>query len=165
MRSSYQVLVFPYFKENDEYLFALFKREDLGFWQGIAGGGEDGELPLDSAKREAGEEGGIDKKSNFIKLTSFSTMPVVNVCGFKWGDDICIIPEFAFGVEVFSKNLLLSNEHLEFGWFNYDSAIKKLNWDSNKTALWELNYRLKNNKLDSNHNSKILKELCSKNIL
>ena len=29
-------------------------------------------------------------------------------------------------------------------WVNYDNAMQKLKYDSNKTALWELNERLKN---------------------
>ena len=33
-------------------------------------------------------------------------------------------------------------------WLSYDEAIKKLKWDSNKNALWELNYRLLNNKME-----------------
>ena len=28
-------------------------------------------------------------------------------------------------------------------WLTYEEAIKKLTWDSNKNALWELNERLK----------------------
>lgn len=31
-------------------------------------------------------------------------------------------------------------------WLNYEEAIKKLKWDSNKNALWELNYKLNNQK-------------------
>lgn len=34
-------------------------------------------------------------------------------------------------------------EKREFKWCTYDEAIKLLEWDSNKTALWELNERLK----------------------
>jgi ADP-ribose pyrophosphatase YjhB (NUDIX family) len=37
-------------------LYAVFKRTDGGCWQGIAGGGEKGETPLQAAQREALEE-------------------------------------------------------------------------------------------------------------
>ena len=37
----------------------------------------------------------------------------------------------------------LSSEHKEYKWVEYDEALKKLKYDSNKTALWELNERLK----------------------
>ncbi len=33
-------------------------------------------------------------------------------------------------------------------WVPYEEAIKKLTWDSNKNALWELNWKLKNHKVD-----------------
>ena len=39
-------------------------------------------------------------------------------------------------------NLQLSNEHNGFEWLTYDEAITRLTWDSNKTALYELNCRL-----------------------
>ena len=29
-------------------------------------------------------------------------------------------------------------------WLNFEEANNKLKWDSNKNALWELNYRLNN---------------------
>lgn len=50
-RAPFQVLVFPYRKNLlDQFEFALLLRADEGFWQGIAGGGEDSETPLEAAK-------------------------------------------------------------------------------------------------------------------
>ena len=40
--------------------------------------------------------------------------------------------------------IILSDEHEKMEWVNYNNAMKKLKYDSNKTALWELNERLKN---------------------
>ena len=31
-------------------------------------------------------------------------------------------------------------------WLTYEDAKKILNWDSNRNALWELNWKLTNNK-------------------
>ena len=36
----------------------------------------------------------------------------------------------------------LSHEHTECVWLTYDEATKKLKWDSNRTALYELHCRL-----------------------
>ena len=33
-------------------------------------------------------------------------------------------------------------------WLTYEDAKKKLKWDSNRNALWELNWKLLNNKTD-----------------
>lgn len=146
MRSPYQILLFPFVRRNNQILYALFKREDMDVWQGIAGGGEEGEDPLESAKREAFEEGGIPLDSEYIRLASIAAIPVVNICGFKWGNDIAVIPEFSFGVESEGEEISISHEHTKFQWFSFEEAIEKLKWDSNKTALWELNYRLTSEK-------------------
>jgi hypothetical protein len=49
-RAPFQVLVYPYRKNSNEQIeYALMKRSNEGFWQGIAGGGEDNEKPLEAA--------------------------------------------------------------------------------------------------------------------
>ena len=59
-RAPFEVLVYPYRGLPDgRFVYALFRRADAGFWQGIAGGGEDGETPLEAVRREAYEEAGI----------------------------------------------------------------------------------------------------------
>ena len=143
-RAPFQVLIFPFYRnKNNQREYAIFKRSDLGYWQGVAGGGEEGETPLQSAKRETWEETDIPRKSQFILLDSVATIPVVNVVGeFLWGDEVFVIPEYCFGVEVRSRELTLSKEHCEYKWVGYDDAMKMLKWDSNKNALWELNQRL-----------------------
>jgi len=148
MRAPYQILVLPFIKENGKYYYALFRRKDMNIWQGIAGGGEEDEKPIETVKREAHEEGIVSKGLNYIRLSSVATIPVTSICGFKWGEKIAVIPEFAFGVEVFSREIKISEEHTEYQWFNFKDAIDKLEYDSNKTALWELNYRLENMKID-----------------
>ncbi|MEA4882954.1 MAG: NUDIX domain-containing protein [Clostridia bacterium] len=39
--------------------------------------------------------------------------------------------------------ITLSGEHVDSKWAEYDTARQMLKWDSNRTALWELNYRLR----------------------
>jgi len=67
--------------------------------------------------------------------------------GFIWGEDVLVVPEYTFGVMVENKNISIKDEHKEYVWGTYEEVTKKLQFDSNKTALWELNYRLLNNKL------------------
>ena len=59
-----------------------------------------------------------------------------------WGTDVYVIPEDNFGVEVKNEEICLSAEHKECVWLDYEAARKRLEWDSNKTALWELHSRL-----------------------
>ncbi|CAM4465104.1 NUDIX hydrolase [Paenibacillus typhae] len=144
-RSPFQVLIIPYLNNGDEILFALFQRGKEGYWQGIAGGGEDTETPLQAAKRESWEEAGISSERRFVSLDSLTTIPVEHVVGsFMWGEDKYVIPEYSFGVELHVQHLKLSHEHSQYLWVNYDEASKMLKWDSNKNAIWELNKRISN---------------------
>lgn len=129
-------------KTGKGYVYAIFKRKDLKFWQGISGGGEDRETPVQTAKREAFEEAGIDPLSNFIKLDSMTTIPATDVGNYDWGEDILVVPEYSFGVEVFSKHLKIGKEHSACKWLPYGKAWKLLRYDSNRSALSELRQRL-----------------------
>lgn len=148
MRKPIQILVFPYRKcKKSEYEFCVFYRKKMNIWQGIAGGVEDNENPLQTAIREVFEETGINN-CKFNQLSATSTIPVVNITGeYTWGDNVYVVNEYSFGVDATDQEINLSNEHKEYKWVNYEDAMKLLSFDSNKTALWELNERLKNNDL------------------
>jgi len=48
-RAPFQVLIYPYHKTIKGQLeHALMKRADEGYWQAIAGGGEDEEMPVEA---------------------------------------------------------------------------------------------------------------------
>lgn len=136
------MIIFPYMKTREGYLYAIFRRKDLKFWQAISGGGEDGETPIQTAKREALEEAKIDKSSKFIELDSMTTIPAADVGDYEWGEDVLVLPEYSFGVEVFSRHLKIGEEHSIYRWLPYERARELLKYDSNKSALWELNRRL-----------------------
>ena len=46
-----------------------------------------------------------------------------------------------------NEEIILSDEHKSMKWMTYEEAITKLKFDSNKTALWELNEKLKRRKI------------------
>ena len=144
-RAPFQVLVIPYrINLHNQLEFALLKRADDGFWQGIAGGGEDNETHLEAARRETFEETGIEPTSNFLRLDTIDSVPVT---AFKdsllWGEDVFVIPQYCFGVNAFDLEIRISQEHSAFRWLPYDQTHRLLKFDGNKTALWELNLRLK----------------------
>ena len=146
MRQPHQILAFPYKKQIDgTYLYGIFCRTGKKErWQGIAGGVESGETWLEAAKREAFEEAGISYAAKVIELESISTIPVLNIANeFLWGKDTYLIYEHCFGIDAENENIKLSHEHTKMEWLTYEEATKKLTWDSNKNALWELNERLK----------------------
>ncbi|MFC2012003.1 NUDIX pyrophosphatase [Chloroflexota bacterium] len=143
-RAPFQILVLPFRHGQGGYIeYAVFKRRDEEYWQFIAGGGDDGEQPIETAKREAFEEAGISPDSKYITLDSCNTVPVEGVTGeFTWGKDVYVIPEYTFGVKADNKPITISREHTEYKWASFEDATAMLKWDSNKNALWELNARI-----------------------
>lgn len=144
-RAPFQVLVIPWRIADDGTIrYALLKREPTtgGYWQPIAGGGEDDETPEQAARRETFEEAGIPVDSEFMRLDARSSIPVVDVCGFLWGEDVLVLPHHCFAVRVENEDIKLSSEHTDYCWKTYDDARELLQWDDNRTALWELNWRL-----------------------
>ncbi|MFZ2488880.1 MAG: NUDIX pyrophosphatase [Anaerolineae bacterium] len=144
-RAPFQVLVYPYRKNSNEQIeYALMKRSNEGFWQGIAGGGEDNEKPLEAAKRETYEESGIPTTSEFIQLDTIEPVPVIEFRdSHLWGDNVYVIPQYCFGVTSQDIQIVISHEHTEYKWLSYEEAYQLIKFDGNKTALWELDKRLK----------------------
>jgi len=143
-RAAFQVLVIPFRVDaNGKPRYLLLKRSDRDVWQWIAGGGEDDEEPEQTARREALEEAGIPKDARLIRLDSMASIPAIHFADrHLWDDDVFVIPEFSFGVEVQLKEVCLSGEHSACEWLDYETARSRLEWDSNRTALWELHNRL-----------------------
>jgi len=162
-RLPFQILVLPYrfLSTGEKIEFALFKRRDLEIWQGIAGGGEGNESPLQTAKRETFEECGIPMESDFIKLNTINSVPITRFKDkYLWKENLFVIPEYSFGVNASTKLVSISKEHIEYKWLQYSEALKILKWDSNKTALWELNCRLLN--IDPRDVNEILIDILDK---
>jgi dATP pyrophosphohydrolase len=144
-RAPFQVLVYPYRRIHDGgFEYALLKRADAGYWQAVAGGGEDDETPLEAAKREAYEEAGIPTNLDFLQLDTIEPVPVIEFRdSYLWGDHVYVIPQYCFGVLVKDSHIVLSREHTEWKWLMYEEAHDLVKYDGNKTALWELDKRLR----------------------
>ncbi len=144
-RAPFQVLVYPYCRTQEGgYEYAIFRRADEGFWQGIAGGGEDEETPLQAARREAFEEAGIGPDAEWLRLDTVEPIPVTEFRNSAiWGEGVYVIPQYCFGVKVADRRMALSHEHTEYAWLPYEEAVGRLKYDGNKTALWELEARLR----------------------
>jgi dATP pyrophosphohydrolase len=142
-RAPFNVLVYPYHRSADgELKYAVLKRVE-GWWQTIAGGGEDSETPLDAARREALEEGGLSAETPFLELSTVIPVPKT---AFKesslWGDDLYVVPKYCFGALVQNKTLVISSEHTDYRWLSYEEAQALIRYDGERTALWELHARL-----------------------
>ncbi|EHI99482.1 NUDIX hydrolase [Clostridium sp. DL-VIII] len=149
-RAKYQVLVIPYIIQDNIIKYAVFHRSDMQVWQFIAGGGEDGETPLQSAKREAFEEASISTDNNYYHLETSCSISTECFKSYRsiWGEDCLVIPEYTFAVNVETDEMILSNEHTDCQWMDYKTAKEKLRYDSNKVALWEVDNKIKMRLLD-----------------
>ena len=140
MRAPFQILAIPYKYVNGDPLYCVLHRADYDQWQFIAGGGEDDEAPRDAAIREIFEESGV-VTDEVISLVSMCHIPVEIFPKrhlYGWADDMYVIPEYSFGFEC-KNDIVLSHEHTECAWLSFTEARERLLWDSNKTALYELN--------------------------
>ena len=141
MRAPFQVLVIPY-RRAAGYEFGVLKRSDADYWQFVAGGGEEGESALQAARRETEEE--INIVGDLIELDSLSTIPKdCFAAADSWDEDISVVPEHCFAVNVGTQDVSLSQEHTDIQWLPFGEASRRLKWDSNRNALWELNERLR----------------------
>ena len=144
MRAPFQILALPYKMVDGLPHYCVFHRADHDQWQFVAGGGEDAETPIDAARREIFEELGVGADGIFALQ---NTACVPNTCFAKvhrshWAKDMYVIPEYSFAFECPSE-VILSEEHREYVWLTYKQARDLLYWDSNKTALYELDCRLR----------------------
>lgn len=144
-RAPLQIVVIPFRKnKSGNYEYAVFHRADGTMWHFVSGGAEDNETAVDTAIRELEEEAGIIVTNNLIHLDSRASIPKNAYPSVThWPDDLYVLPQFSFAIDVIDAEIVLSDEHDAFSWLNYENATKLLKWDSDKVALWELNERLK----------------------
>ena len=144
-RAKYQVLVIPYIIQDSKTKYAVFHRSDMNLWQFISDGGEDGETPLQSAKREAFEEAGISTDNHFYSLQTCCSIAAECFEEHRktWGEECLVIPEYTFAVNINTLDMILSDEHTKYEWLDYENANEKLRYDSNKVALWEVDNKIK----------------------
>ena len=95
-------------------------------WQGVAGKIEKGETAWQTAIRELKEETGLDPYRMFVAdhISKFYEVK---------GDRINLVP--VFGIEVNSKDVILSEEHIEYKWVNFNEARDILAWNGQKEGL------------------------------
>jgi|TARA_B000000477_G_C6082772_1_gene223940 dATP pyrophosphohydrolase len=99
-------------------------------WQGVAGKIEKDEKAWQTAIRELKEETGLDPSNIFIAdhVSRFYETK---------GDRVNLVP--VFGIEVSSKDVILSDEHVDFKWVHYADARNTLVWNGQKKGLEVIN--------------------------
>ena len=119
-------------KEGSKYLILKRAKTKMyeHLWQGVAGKIEKGEQAWQAAIRELKEETGLDPLKIFVAdhVSKFYE---------THGDRVNIVP--VFGVEVASDVVLLSSEHSDFKWVDFDGACSYLVWNGQKKGIAVVN--------------------------
>jgi dihydroneopterin triphosphate diphosphatase len=133
-----QVNVFCFTLKDHEILYLLLKRSDYRnpCWQGVTGAPFPQEALVDAAKREVFEETGLTIKK--IEQTDYSfSYPIPGWHRWRFEPETKIIEEYVFSAKLdnISDNIRLSDEHCDFKWIDFQTAISLLSWETNKEAL------------------------------
>ena len=121
---------YVYFQKAKEVEFLLLKRNKNKLyehlWQGVAGKIEKDEKAWETAVRELKEETGLAPKKMFV---------ADHVSRFyeKHKDRMNLVP--VFGIEVDSKDVTLSDEHIDYKWLDFEEAFDTLIWNGQKQGL------------------------------
>ena len=149
MRAKYNTLIIPYYI-SEVPLYCVLKRADMKIWQFVAGGGEGDEIPKLGASRELCEEIGVcEIDINLMEsLDTIGSVPsnLFEVFRESWKEGLYVIPVYTYAYKMTQTDIELSEEHLDYKWVTYNQAMELLHFDLDKTALWELEMRIKNNK-------------------
>ena len=129
------------YRQTDKGLkFLILKRNEKKLyehlWQGVAGKIEKDEEAWQTAIRELKEETGLDPVKMFVAdhVSQFYE---------KHGDRVNLVP--VFGIEVDSKNVILSDEHIEYKWVDFKEAFDTLVWNGQKKGIQTVYNMISNN--------------------
>lgn len=117
-------------RKNKEIRFLLLKRAKTKIyehlWQGVAGKIEAGETSWEAAIRELKEETGFEPVRIFVAdhVSKFYE---------AHGDRVNLVP--VFGIEVDDEEVILSDEHCEFKWVDFNTAHQTLIWSGQKDGI------------------------------
>mgnify|MGYP001162179849 FL=1 len=131
---------YVYKKSNNGFDFLILKRADTKIyehlWQGVAGKIEKNEKSWQAAIRELKEETGLKPQKIFI---------ADHVSKFYEAhqDRINFVP--VFGIEVNNDKVILSDEHCDYKWVNFETATSHLVWNGQKKGIHAVNQMLLSN--------------------
>ena len=117
-------------RKSKEIRFLLLKRAKTKIyehlWQGVAGKIEVGETSWEAAIRELKEETGFEPVRIFVAdhVSKFYE---------AHGDWVNMVP--VFGIEVEDEEVILSYEHCEFKWVDFNTAHQTLIWSGQKDGI------------------------------
>ena len=117
------------FRKEDSKILFLLLHYPSGHWDFIKGKMEKGESTHETAIREAKEETGI---IDIVFLENFEEWISYD---FQYQGELVHKKVVFFLAETKTKEVMISHEHLDFAWMDYNTSMEKTTFDNAKTVL------------------------------
>ena len=133
------VLVVVY---NDAGEVLLLRRRDPGdFWQSVTGSLEQGEAPIETARRELREETGLEAADELCDTGVVNRFPIHPAWRARYAPEVSENTEYVFLLPVHGRPAVRLNpaEHVEYVWLPRDAAAGLASSETNREAIRRLN--------------------------
>ncbi len=117
------------FRKEDSKILFLLLHYPSGHWDFIKGKMEKGESTHETAIREAKEETGI---ADITFLENFEEWIKYD---FQYQGELVHKKVVFFLAETKTKEFMISHEHLDYTWMDYNTSMEKTTFDNAKTVL------------------------------
>ena len=117
------------FRNEDSKILFLLLHYPSGHWDFVKGKMEKGESIHETAIRETREETGI---TDISFLDDFEEWIEYN---FQFKGELVHKKVVFFLAETKTKEVLISHEHLDYTWMDYQTAMEKTTFDNAKSVL------------------------------
>ncbi len=117
------------FRKEDSKILFLLLHYPSGHWDFVKGKMEEGESTHETAIREAKEETGI---TDIIFLENFEEWIKYD---FQYQGELVHKKVVFFLAETKTKQVMISHEHLDYTWMDYNTSMEKTTFENAKTVL------------------------------
>ena len=117
------------FRKEDSKILFLLLHYPSGHWDFIKGKMEKGESTHETAIREAKEETGI---TDITFLENFEEWIKYD---FQYQGELVHKKVVFFLAETKTNQVMISHEHLDYTWMDYNTSMEKTTFDNAKTVL------------------------------
>jgi len=117
------------FRKEDSKILFLLLHYPSGHWDFIKGKMEEDESTHETAIREAKEETGI---TDITFLENFEEWIKYD---FQYQGELVHKKVVFFLAETKTKEVMISHEHLDYTWMDYNTSMEKTTFDNAKTVL------------------------------
>ncbi len=117
------------FRKEDSKILFLLLHYPSGHWDFVKGKMEEGESAHETAIREATEETGI---TDITFLENFEEWIKYD---FQYQGELVHKKVVFFLAETKTKEVMISHEHQDYAWMDYNTSMEKTTFDNAKTVL------------------------------